>query len=295
LKKIRFAIGFLAIASTAIAIFFVLRSDIALLTHPKGIIARSELELIATIFFHLLIIIVPTFVLLFVTLGRTQSKHSKYNPEISHGVLGGWILWTIPTVIVVSMAFITWHATHKLDPYRPLQSEMKPLAIQVVALDWKWLFIYPEQGIAAVNFVQFPAGRPIHFLLSADGSPMNSFWISQLSGQIYSMTGMTTSLHLMADGPGKYTGRASEINGEGYADMTFVVQSTSPSDFDDWVAAVKQSPLQLTETVYNELVKPSINHPTLFYSSVENDLFNQIVMKYMHPMATLWKISYLEN
>jgi cytochrome o ubiquinol oxidase subunit 2 len=297
LKKHRFAIGFLAIAGAAIAIFFVLRSDIALITHPKGIIARSELELIARILFHLLIIIVPTFVFLFVTLGRAQSKRSeaKYDPETSHGVLGGWMLWTIPAVVVVSMAFITWHATHKLDPYRPLQSDMKPLEIQVVALDWKWLFIYPEQGIAAVNFVEFPAGRPIHFLLSADGSPMNSFWIPQLSGQIYSMTGMTTSLHLMADGPGVYTGRAAEINGEGYADMTFVAQSTSQSDFEDWIASVKQSPLQLTETVYAELVKPSIKHPTLFYSSVEDDLFDKIVMKYMHAVARLWKTSCLEN
>jgi cytochrome o ubiquinol oxidase subunit 2 len=223
----------------------------------------------------MLIVIVPTFIFLFVTLRKkgTKSKASLKQP----------ILWLIPTSIIAIMAVVTWDAAHKLDPFRPLKSDFKPLTIQVVALDWKWLFIYPEQGIATVNFVQFPAGVPIHFTLAADGSPMNSFWIPQLSGQIYAMTGMSTSLHLMADGPGTYTGRAAEINGEGYADMTFVVTSSSTSDFEDWVAGVKQSPEQLTEAAYNKLIKPSIRHPVTFYSSVKNDLYHEIMMKYMAP------------
>ena len=182
------------------------------------------------------------------------------------------------------MAVRTWDATHQLDPFKPLESEVKPLTIQVVALDWKWLFIYPEQEIATVNFVQIPARTSIHFMLSADGSPMNSFWIPQLSGQIYSMSGMTTSLHMMADVPGIYTGRAAEINGEGYADMTFVVKSTTEADFDAWIASVKQSSLQLTDPIYNELIKPSIKNPVTLYSYVEKDLYNKIVMKYMHPV-----------
>ncbi len=189
----------------------------------------------------MLIIIVPTFILLFVVAWKYRAKNAKakYDPEHSHGVFGELILWMIPSVVIAVMAVITWNATHKLDPYKPLESEVKPLTIQVVALDWKWLFIYPEQGIATLNFVQFPERTPIHFELSADGSPMNSFWIPQLSGQIYSMTGMTTQLHIMADGPGEYTGRAAEINGEGFADMTFVAKSTSQSDFEDWVAERK--------------------------------------------------------
>jgi cytochrome o ubiquinol oxidase subunit 2 len=194
------------------------------------------------------------------------------------------ILWLIPTGIVAVMAVISWHYTHALDPYKPLTNGVKPLNIQVVALDWKWLFIYPEQGIATVNFVQFPANTPIHFSLAADDSPMNSFWIPELSGQIYSMTGMSTSLHVMADGPGSYRGRAAEINGVGYADMTFVAKSSETEDFAGWVASVKQSPLQLTYATYEDLIQPSIHHPVTLYSFVEEGMYHQIMMKYMyHP------------
>lgn len=286
MKRIKLIIGALAVAGMILAIFFVLRSDSALLTHPKGIMARSELNLIATNYLLMFIIIIPTFVLLFVIAWKYRVKHAKttYDPEHSYGVLGELLLWIIPSTVIAVMIVITWKAAHELDPYQPLKSDSKPLPIQVVALDWKWLFIYPEQGIATLNFVQFPAGTPVHFMLAADGSPMNSFWIPQLSGQIYAMTGMTTQLHIMADEPGVYTGRAAEINGEGFADMTFIVKSTSQVDFDRWVADVQQSPLQLTHDIYHELAKPSINQSMLLYAHVEEDLFHRIVMKYMHPM-----------
>jgi cytochrome o ubiquinol oxidase subunit II len=287
--KIKFIIGILVVLGVAFAIYFVLRNEKALLTHPRGIIAYSELNLITTNILLMLIVVVPTFILLFVTVWRYHAKNSKakYDPEHSIGVSGELILWTIPSIIIAVMIAITWDATHELDPSKPIKAEAKPLTIQVVALDWKWLFIYPEQGIASVNFVQFPERTPIHLALSADNSPMNSFWVPQLSGQIYCMTGMTTPLHIMADAPGEYTGRAAEINGDGFADMTFVVKSTSQSDFDDWVAYVKQSPLQLTDLIYNELVKRSKNNPIALYSYVEEDLFNKIIMKYMHPTKTL--------
>lgn len=285
MKKVKFVLGVLAVLGMVFAIIFVLRSDHALVTHPKGIIAQSELNLIATNYLLMLIVVVPTFILLFVVAWKYRAKNprSQYDPEHSHGFLAELMLWVVPAIIIAVMAVITWKETHRLDPYKPIVSEVAPLTIQVVALDWKWLFIYPEQGIATLNFVQFPAGTPIHLALSADGSPMNGFWIPELSGQIYAMAGMTTTLHVMADAPGVFPGRASEINGEGLADMTFVAKSTSPSDFDDWVAGVKQSPLQLTDDIYNELVKPSLNHPVALYSYVEQDLFKQIVMKYMHP------------
>jgi cytochrome o ubiquinol oxidase subunit II len=300
MKRIKFVIGVLAILGAALAIFFVLRSDHALLTHPKGMIAQGELNLIITIIVLMLIIIVPTFIFLLTTAWKYQAKNSKakYDPEHqSRGVFGELILWIIPAIIVVVMSVVTWNATHELDPYKPIESEVKPLTIQVVALDWKWLFIYPEQGIATVNFVQFPTRTPIHFKLAADGSPMNSFWIPQLSGQIYSMTGMITPLHIMADEHGEYTGRAAEINGAGFADMTFIAKSTSQSDFDDWVAHTKQSPLQLTDRIYNELSKCSKNNPMALYSYVEKDLFDKIVMKYMHhtTKTTAWKNSFLED
>ncbi|MBS0653064.1 MAG: COX aromatic rich motif-containing protein [Verrucomicrobia bacterium] len=282
MKKIKFLLGILAIISAAIAIACVLRSDYALLAHPKGIMAHSELSLIKTNIALMLIIIVPTFIWLLFTVWKYRANNSKgkYRPEHSHGTLKEVLLWIVPSIIVIPMSIITWNATHELDPYQPLKSEIKPLTIQVVALDWKWLFIYPEQDIAAVNVVQFPERTPIRFELSADGSPMNSFWIPELSGQIYSMTGMVTQLHIMADAPGVYSGRAAEINGKGFADMTFVAKSSSQTDFDDWIAEVKRSPLQLTAPIYNELAKPSENNPAALYSHVEKDLFNHIVRKY---------------
>lgn len=267
-----------------LTIFFTLKSEKALLIHPKGIIAHSELDLMITNILLMLIVILPTFILLFVLVWQHGKKTKvPYDPDHSHGIIGELLLWIIPSIIVALMAVITWKATHQLDPYQPLKSEVKPLRIQVVALDWKWLFIYPEQGIATVNFVQFPAETPIQFALSADGSPMNSFWIPQLSGQIYSMTGMITTLHIMADKPGEYNGRAAEINGQGYADMMFAVKSTTQSDFDDWVSNVKLSSLKLTAPVYKKLAKRSKNNSIMLYSSVETDLFNKIVEKYMHP------------
>lgn len=153
------------------------------------------------------------------------------------------------------------------------------LMFAVIIPTYILLFIYPEQEIATVNLVRFPARTPIHFDLSADNSPMNSFWIPQLSGQIYTMTGMATSLNIMADGPGEYVGRAAEINGKGFADMTFTVQSCSDSDFDDWVRHVKQSPLQLTAATYRDLVARSVNNPVALYSHVEKNMFDEIVMK----------------
>lgn len=163
-----------------------------------------------------------------------------------------------------------------------MQSDVKPLTIQVVALDWKWLFIYPEEQIATVNFVAFPAATPIHFDLAADASPMNSFWIPELSGQIYSMTGMITQLNIIADKPGEFAGRAAEINGKGFADMTFVAKSLAPGDFANWVAEVRTSPLKLTDEVYTELLKPSEKIPVTHYSSIGKNMFHHIVMKYMH-------------
>ncbi len=285
MKRIKFIIALLAILSAAFAIFFVLRSDFALLTHPKGIIAHRELKLMVTQILLMLVVVIPTYIALFAVVWKYRAQNAKahYDPEHSHGGFGQLVLWMIPSVIVACMAIFTWNMTHALDPYKPLESEVKPLKIQVVALDWKWLFIYPEQGIASVNFVQFPEKTPIHFELSADGSPMNSFWIPQLSGQIYAMSGMVTTLHMMADTQGVYSGRAAEINGDGFAGMTFVVKSSSQADFDNWVAEVKQSPLQLTDSTYNELLKPSQNNPITLYSYVEKEMLNKIVMKYMHP------------
>lgn len=284
MKRLKLIIGVLAVLCAGLAVFFVLRSEHALVANPKGMIAERELHLIKTNILLMLIVAVPTLVLLFSIAWKYRDKNSKtaHEPEHSSRFFSEFMMWSIPSAVIAVMAFITWFASHELDPYQPIESDVKPLTIQGVALDWKWLFIYPEQGIATVNFVQFPERTPIRFQLCADGSPMNSFWIPQLSGQIYSMTGMITPLHIMADGLGEYSGRAAEINGDGFSDMTFVAKSTSQEDFDAWVAKVKSSSLQLTRSVYDELLKRSINNPVALYSYVEDNLFHRIVMKNIH-------------
>jgi cytochrome o ubiquinol oxidase subunit II len=284
MNRWKLLLGFLAVVALALAVFFVLNNEKALVTHPKGIIAKLELDLIATNYLLMLIIVIPTFILLFFVAWkyRAKNRQATYDPDSRHGPFVEWLLWLIPSIIIAVMALHAWKKTHELDPYRPLVSDIAPLTIQVVALDWKWLFIYPEQEIATVNFVQFPAQTPIHFALSADGSPMNAFWIPQLSGQIYTMAGMTTILHIMADEPGIYSGRASEINGKGLADMTFIVKTSTEEDFAAWVAQVKGAAAPLTQETYAELLEPSVNHPKTVYSDVEKGLFRQIVTKNMH-------------
>jgi cytochrome o ubiquinol oxidase subunit 2 len=267
----------------------VLASENALVVHPKGRIAQSELTLIITNIILMLVIIVPTYIFLFVVVWKycIKKEKAKHDPDHTYGPVGTLLMWGLPSIIVAVMAIITWDATHKLNPYKPLESGVKPLTIQVVALDWKWLFIYPELGIATLNYFHIPEQTPIHLQLSADGTPMNSFWIPQLSGQIYSMTGMTTQLYLIADGPGRYTGKAVEINGKGYADMTFPAQSSSQNDFENWVVEVKSSPLHLTEDVYKELAKPVVDKSMILFSEVDPDLYEKIIQKYMYPTAPL--------
>lgn len=283
MRKILIGLLLAIIGITGIVI--VLASENALVVHPKGIIAQSELELIITNIVLMLTIIVPTYLLLSFVIWKycIKNENAKYDPDHSFGPVGELIMWGLPSIIVVVMAIVTWNATHKLNPYKPIESEIKPLVVQVVALNWKWLFIYPEQGIATLNYFHIPDQTPIHLQLSADGTPMNSFWIPQLSGQIYSMTGMTTQLYLMADGPGEYMGRAVEINGEGYAGMTFPAKSSSQKDFDAWVAQIKKSSFHLTEDAYNELLKPAVNKSFIPFSEVDKDLYHKIIHKYMYP------------
>lgn len=282
--KRKFLIGLVAVILGVIGIVLVLASENALVVHPKGIIAQQELELILTNIGLMLLIILPTYVLLFVVVWKyCIKKESPYDPDHTYGPIGELLMWGLPTIIVVFLALVTWNATHQLNPYKPIESDVKPLSVQVVALDWKWLFIYPDLGIATLNYFHIPDQTPIHLKLTADGSPMNSFWIPQLSGQIYSMTGMSTQLYLMTDGPGNYVGRAVEINGEGYSDMTFVVKSTSSKDFEEWVATVKKSPLQLTHEVYDKLTKPAVNKSITLFSDVEKELYPKIIHKYHYP------------
>lgn len=252
--------------------------------NPKGIIAIQEKQLLIDAVLLMLIIVLPVIILTAVISRRYRSSNTKakYTPDWAHSTLLEIIWWGIPTVIIVVLATMTWVSTHKLDPYRPLDSTVKPITIQVVALQWRWLFIYPDQNIATVDFVEFPANTPVNFLITAD-APMNSFQIPQLGGQIYAMAGMQTKLHLMADEVGDYNGRSVSFSGDGFTNMMFIARAATADDFNKWVATVKQSPTKLNLAAYNQLVPPTHDNGVLTFSAVEPDLFNRVIMKFMRP------------
>ena len=269
------------LGSVALLISYVSHHQIPVL-EPKGAIGMAQLDLLIICFLLMCIVVIPVFVMLFFFAWkyREGNTKAKYMPNWAHSTLAEVIWWGIPFVIIVILSVITWVSTHALNPYKPLESDRKPIVIQVVALDWKWLFIYPELGIATVNYIQFPEKTPLNFEISAD-APMNSFWIPQLGGQIYSMPGMRTKLHLIADEVGQFRGVSSNLSGKGFAGMTFLAVASSDEDFDSWVSEVRSSPNQLSEEEYQALVLPSQYDPVIYYSKVKPDLFNQIVMKYM--------------
>jgi len=252
--------------------------------NPKGMIGLKESDLIITASLLMLIVVIPVFILtwFFAWRYRESNIKAKHAPDWEHNYVAEFCWWGIPFVIIVILAVITWRSSHELNPFKPIDTGKKPIAIQVVALQWKWLFLYPEQGIATVNYIQFPEETPVNFEITAD-APMNSFWIPQLGGQIYAMPAMRSKLHLIANEKGTFRGVSANISGDGFAGMTFIAKATSQEEFDQWVQSVKQSPMQLNTESYNRLVEPTSYDPASFYQLAQPDLFDQILMKYMKP------------
>jgi cytochrome o ubiquinol oxidase subunit 2 len=283
-KKYKPILLIILIIGLVVVAFLYLRTTNIQVLNPKGTIARQERDLIYTALALSLIVVIPVYVLTigFVWRYRENNHRAKYSPHIVSNKLAETIWWLIPTAIISILAVIAWQSSHTLDPYRPISSSTPPLAIQVVALDWKWLFIYPKQNIASVNFFQFPKNTPLDFEVTAD-APMNSFWIPQLGGQIYAMPGMSTELHLIATSYGSFYGSSANISGSGFAGMTFTAKSSSAQAFSAWVKNVKQSKSKLSSKGYNNLSKPSQYNPPTFFSSVENGLYDHIINKYMVP------------
>ena len=251
------------------------------LLDPKGPIGEAQRILIITTFALMLIVVVPVFILVFWFSRKYRASNTKatYMPKWSYSARIDWVIWLVPVAIVMALAYFTWTGTFRLDPYRPVASEHAPLTIEVVSLDWKWLFIYPEQGIAVVNQLVFPANVPLRFKLTSD-SVMTSFFIPQLGSQMYAMAGMQTRLNLMADEPGVYTGHNQEFSGRGYADMHFRAIATTPGEFQAWMMEVRQSPDILDADRFAQLRKPTTGNPVTFFSSVEPDLFKRILNTY---------------
>ncbi len=275
----------LSFAYFAALVAWLLHGNNVALFNPKGLIAQEQHNLTVLVVAIMLIIAIPAVSLFFFTAWRYRETNTKakHDPEHRHSRFLVTGIWLIPTTFAVVLSTIMWSATHRLAPQKPIEADAKTLTIQVVALRWKWLFIYPEQHIATVNFVQIPVDTPVQFELTADEMPMSSFWIPNLGGMLYTMTGHVNHLNLMADTPGDYTGSSGEINGAGFAGMKFTARASSGEAFGRWVQSVSERPGVLDSAEYDRLLKPSEDNQAAFYSSVDSDLYGKVHMKYMGP------------
>lgn len=267
----------------ALLLVFLHRNNIAIL-NPSGEIANKQRDLMVFTFLLGMIVVIPVFAMTFYIAWkyRAGNKKAKYRPDWDHSKKAEVVWWGVPLVLILILSAVTWRSSHDLDPYKALASSAEPVEIQAIALEWKWLFIYPEQNIATVNYLQIPEGRPINFKITAD-APMNSFWIPKLGGQVYAMAGMETKLHLMADKTGVFRGGSANLSGKGFAGMHFDVRATSDKDFKTWIKNIKNSPNVLGSEEYAELEKPTENHQVTYYRSPQAALYDNIMMKYMAP------------
>jgi len=253
---------------------------------PKGDIGMQERTLLFTATGLMLLVVIPVLFMIvsFAWKYRASNTKADYQPKWAHSTAIEIVVWTVPCIIVAILAVIPWRPPHALAPYKPLVSEHKPVTIEVVSLDWKWLFIYPEYDIATVNEIAFPVDVPVNFRITS-ASVMNSFFIPQLGSQIYSMAGMETKLHLNAREPGTYAGISANYSGAGFSGMRFKAIATSQEGFDNWVKEAKASPTTLTPEAYQELTKRSERNPVVKYASVPPSMFEFILGSTMSKMA----------
>ena len=251
---------------------------------PRGEVAAKQRDLIVFTLGLSLIIIIPVFFMLFYFAWkyREGSRTGLYAPDWNGSKWLEVIWWGVPCVIIGVLGVITWQSSHDLDPRRQLVSDARPVRVQVVALQWKWLFIYPDYSVATINDLRFPEKTPVNFEITAD-APMNSFWIPSLGGQIYAMSGMSTKLALTADTTGIYKGSSTNISGEGYADMTFAAQSLSSSEFDTWIKQVASTGGILDEDRYAGLAQPATAKTPSYFVLKKAGLYSDIIMKYTMP------------
>ncbi|RAT46821.1 cytochrome ubiquinol oxidase subunit II [Lonsdalea populi] len=273
---------FLGMFSLFTATLLLSGCDMALM-NPKGQIGLEQRSLILTALGLMLIVVIPVIIMaiVFARKYRASNDQAKYTPNWSHSNKVEAVVWTVPIIIIVILAAITWKTTHELDPYKPLDSDVKPINVEVVSLDWKWLFIYPDLGIASVNELAFPANVPVSFKITSN-SVMNSLFIPRLGGQIYAMAGMQTKLHLIANEPGKYDGISGAYSGKGFSGMKFTAIATpNQQAFDQWVNTVRQSSHTLSNMgEFEKLALPSEYHPVEYFSQVQPDLFRQVITKF---------------
>jgi cytochrome o ubiquinol oxidase subunit II len=245
---------------------------------PKGPIASAERQILFNSLGIMLAIVIPT---ILATLGvaywfRASNPRARYLPDFNYSGRLEVLVWSIPIMTVLLVGGVAWVGAHDLDPRKPIGSTTKAITVQVVSLDWKWLFIYPEQGIASVNQLTIPVGTPVSFELTSSGV-MNSFFVPQLGSQIYTMAGMATRVQLQADHPGKYRGLSAQFSGDGFADMRFTVDAVPAEKFAQWADAARSAGPVLDAQAYEALVKPSQAVAPFTYRAVAPQLFTSIL------------------
>ncbi|OZI75149.1 ubiquinol oxidase subunit II [Bordetella genomosp. 12] len=265
----------------------------AVLLSPSGDIAVQQRNLILISTGLMLIVIVPVIVLTlwFAWRYRASNTAARYTPEWNHSTVLELLIWAGPLLIIIALGALTWVSTHQLDPYRPLSrlSEgrevppgTKPLVVEVVALDWKWLFVYPEQGVAAVNELAAPVNRPIQFRITSS-TVMNSFFIPAMAGQIYAMPGMQTTLHAVINHPGEYAGLSANYSGAGFSGMRFAFHGVDEAGFQQWISQVRAQGTPLNRQAYLALERPTERNPVQYFGSVAPGLFDAIVGRCVDP------------
>jgi cytochrome o ubiquinol oxidase subunit II len=244
---------------------------------PQGPIASAERLILLNATTIMLVVIVPVIVLTlaFAWWYRASNTRAAYEPNWANSGRLEFVVWSIPAMVVLLLAGVAWTSSHDLDPARRLSSNLKPVRIEVVSLDWKWLFIYPDFGVATLNQIVVPAGVPIEFLLTST-NVMNAFWVPQLGSQIYTMPGMTTRLNLLADHAGDYPGLSSNFSGDGFSDMRFVVHSVPAAAFSNWLTAAQGKGDVLDPDAYLQLARSGSDVSVKTYRNVERGLFERI-------------------
>ncbi len=256
--------------------------------NPKGMIAHAEHKLMFDTIALMLIVVLPVIVMSFAFAQRfrADNRPKEYQPDWCHNVLLEVFWWGIPAIIILVLAVITWHKTHELDPYKPLDVAGTAEQIDVVALRWKWLFIYPKEHIATINDLYIPVNTQIRFHITAD-APMSAFDIPQLAGQIYAMAGMRTKLHVFSSHLGTYEGLNTQLNGEGFSHMHFPVHVVTHQNFQQWVNQIQNTAPTLSIADYAELYQPAIDAPKAYFGQVPPQFFNRIMQQYMQPNSML--------
>ncbi|USI74058.1 ubiquinol oxidase subunit II [Sphingomonas morindae] len=253
---------------------------------PAGPIGADEKKILVNSLAVMLLIVVPTII---ATLGfawwfRASNTKARYLPDFAYSGRVEAVVWSIPILVILFLGGMTWISSHDLDPGKPLPAKpgVQPLTVQVVSLDWKWLFIYPDQGIATVNHLVVPAGTPINFHITS-ASVMNAFFVPRLGSMIYSMNGMDTQLHLQADKPGRYYGRSAHFSGDGFPGMQFFVDAVPAAQFGAWVSGTKGKGEALSAQRYWQLAQQSADNPPMSFGAVQPQLFNAVLMQKIPP------------